>query len=160
VRDSILVVDDDTRLATALVMRLRAAGYNAAHAACGRAGILCAEQMRPSAIVLDIRLPDMEGFQVCESIRKIPSLHDTPIVFVSANSTQSHRARANAAGGTAFFAKPCPASLLLETIRRLCDARQEASAATGSSEQPSGRESVADPNQTTRTRSSFNVQQP
>lgn len=123
--DPILVVDDDLRLARALLTRLRAAGYAASHADSGRAAIASVQASRPGLIILDIRLPDMEGFAVCESIRSLATLHDTPIIFLSGNASPEDRRKAAAAGGTEFLAKPCPPATLLKAIERLsgCDGR-------------------------------------
>ncbi len=119
---SILVVDDDVRLARAVLLRLSAAGYQAVHADCGRAAIERAGDRVPDAVILDIRLPDMDGFDVCRHLRAMPPLRNTPIVFLSANASREDRQRAAEAGGTRFFAKPCSPPELLATLKQLCGA--------------------------------------
>lgn len=118
--DTILIVDDDVRLARAVQSRLRAAGYTSTHADCGRAAIQAAEETQPYVIILDIRLPDMTGFDVCERLRMNPSLRGVPIIFLSANSSSADRRHAMSSGGTEFLGKPCPPDMLLATIRRVC----------------------------------------
>jgi DNA-binding response OmpR family regulator len=121
--ESILIVDDDPRLARAMLTRLRAVGYTVAHADTGAAALAALRDFHPHLIILDIRLPDMLGFQVCESIRAISTHRETPIVFVSANASGEDRRKAALAGGTDFLAKPCPSQTLLETVQRLCATR-------------------------------------
>lgn len=123
----ILVVDDDMKLAHAATVRLSAAGYEVAHAATGNAALELASRRTPDLVVLDIRLPDIDGFEVCERLRAMPLIQNVPIVFVSANSSAADRQRAKAVGGTEFLSKPCPSSLLLGTIKALCDRRNEPS---------------------------------
>lgn len=122
--DILLIVDDDIRLATAMLARLRAEGFDPAHADCARTALEAAYRMRPSVVVLDIRLPDMDGYEVCKRLRATPSLCQTPIVFLSGNSTPEDRRRALQAGGNAFCAKPCPHGELVAAIRELLLTRE------------------------------------
>jgi DNA-binding response OmpR family regulator len=123
VAETILVVDDDFRLAKALVLRLRAVGYAPTHAGCGLQAVDEACKVGFSAIVLDIRLPDMTGFAVCERIRQSECNRSTPVLFLSGNSSADDRRTAMKAGGNEFLAKPCPADTLVSAIRRLCATR-------------------------------------
>lgn len=115
--NTLLVVDDDLRLARAMLVRLRAAGFDVTHAIDGRAALDHALQTSPELVVLDIRLPDMSGFEVCRRLRELPQTRNTPIIFHSANSSQKEREHANAAGGNQFLAKPCSSTDLLAAIR-------------------------------------------
>jgi len=128
--DVILIVDDDPRLARGLLTRLRAAGYEAAHAEHGAGALDALKTLRPSAIILDIRLPDMDGFRVCELIRADPANGRMPILFLSANASGEDRRRALAVGGTVFLAKPCDSATLLAALRSACGERPPAPSTT------------------------------
>ncbi|MBT8484562.1 MAG: response regulator [Phycisphaerales bacterium] len=117
--DRILVVDDDASIARALSIRLEAAGYDVTHAADGAAGLDVARTQPPALILLDIRMPGLDGFDVNRALKEDPALADIPVVFLSANVRDSTRQKALAAGAAAFLAKPYDAAMVLKTIARL-----------------------------------------
>lgn len=84
----VLVVDDEPDVRLMLTMALRFAGYDVEQAATGRAAIESIEAADFDAIVLDIHLPDMVGWDVLSVIHRSPSKHATPVVVVTADVTQ------------------------------------------------------------------------
>ena len=120
--ESILIIDDEPALSRALRTRFEAAGYAVKHALNGLAGIEAAELHRPTAIVLDVRMPDIDGFRTCEAIRRVPGLHEIPIIFLSASVEDSARQRAFAAGGNDFLSKPFEAVDVLAAVSRATSA--------------------------------------
>ncbi|MEZ6235734.1 MAG: response regulator [Phycisphaerales bacterium] len=120
---SVLIVDDEPRITIALMTRLQSAGYTVYHAINGLAGVEAAALHHPDAIVMDIRMPDIDGFEACERIRRLPGLTGVPVVFLSANVRDEARVRAIRAGGSVFLSKPYEAADVLKTIE---DAMAEA----------------------------------
>ncbi len=116
--DSILIIDDEPRITFALMTRLEHEGYTVFHAINGLAGVEASALHRPDAIVLDIRMPDIDGFETCRRIRRLPDLGSVPIVFLSASASEETRLHAFEAGGNAFIPKPYEAAEVLNTVKR------------------------------------------
>ncbi len=112
----ILIIDDDRQVALALRIRLCAAGYELSTAHDGTTGLACAAATPPDIIVLDVRMPDIDGFEVCRRLKSNPRLESIPVVFLSANAQERARASALAAGGVCFLEKPFDAPTLLDTL--------------------------------------------
>ena len=117
--DRVLLIDDDFAITKALTVRLRAMGYTVEAASDGRSGQAAAEAFRPDVILLDIRMPDLTGFEVCRWLKAQPHLADTPVIFLSANITDDNRREAIDAGSAAFLAKPYEAKQVIDAIRKL-----------------------------------------
>ena len=113
---SVLIVDDEPRLTVALKKRLEVAGYEVFHALNGLAGVEAAALHKPDAIILDIRMPDITGYDACQRIHRLPDLKGVPVLFLSANVQYDARQKAIEAGGTAFLSKPFEASDILDAI--------------------------------------------
>jgi DNA-binding response OmpR family regulator len=116
-RNRLLVVDDERFIAQALCVRLRAAGYEVHLVFDGTSGVAAAIQLRPDIIILDIRMPDIDGFEVNRRIKACPELVRTPVIFLSANVQESARQAAQAAGAHAFLTKPYEAKDLVAAIK-------------------------------------------
>jgi CheY-like chemotaxis protein len=116
-----LIVDDERFMAQALSVRLRASGYEVQCAFDGASGIAAAKEWRPDVILLDIRMPDMDGFEVKRCLRANPKLSATPVIFISANVQESARQTAMAAGAHAFLTKPYESKDMLAAIRNALD---------------------------------------
>jgi two-component system OmpR family response regulator len=119
--ERVLIVDDERFIAQALMLRLRAAGYEVRWAPDGASGIAAAGEWRPHVIVLDIRMPDMDGFEVNRRLRARSELDATPVIFLSANVQESARQTALAAGAHAFLTKPYESKDVLAAIRSALD---------------------------------------
>ncbi|WP_167469066.1 response regulator [Pseudomonas reidholzensis] len=111
----VLVVDDEQTLALNLQAYLQAQGLEVGVAHDGFSGIELAEQLKPDVIVLDYRLPDMEGFQVLETVRRNRQCH---FVLITAHPTAEVRERAAELGVTHVLFKPFP---LVELARAVAD---------------------------------------
>ena len=128
--NSILIIDDEPRITAALMTRLEAAGYTVYHAINGLAGVEAAAMYEPDAIILDIRMPDIDGYETCTRIRRLPRLNDVPIVFLSANVQDEAIHKSNTVGGDCFISKPYESSAIINTVERLINggANKECSA--------------------------------
>jgi PAS domain S-box-containing protein len=120
---TVLVVDDNpvTRYATARV--IRAAGFLTEEAATG-AEAIAAAQRDVSAVVLDVHLPDMDGFEVCRVLRADAKTELTPIIHLSAAYVQSeHKVAGLNAGADAYMVHPAEPALMVATLQALIRAR-------------------------------------
>src|SRR5437016_5700123 len=116
-RKTVLIVEDDERVAMALALRIRAAGFDTTIAVDGFAGVRNAVLARPDAIVLDISLPAGDGFTVAQRIHAaIPT--PVPIIFLTASKRQDFRHRAAQLGAVGFFEKPYLPEALLAAIQQ------------------------------------------
>lgn len=116
---TILIVDDEAVVRDALVELLAEEGYNPASAANGAEALLQASKLTPDLILLDVIMPDMDGFEVCQQLRSSPLLAEVPIVMLTALNTPQHRLRGIEAGADDFISKPCDAIELLAKVRTI-----------------------------------------
>ncbi len=118
--ETVLVVDDnDDNLALAR-HTLEDEGYKVVLATSGQAGLDTFAARRPDCVVLDIRMPGMDGFSVCERIRKLPGGADVPILFLTALRDVDTFDHAQRAGGDDFLTKPVrPAELVVRVTTAL-----------------------------------------
>jgi len=119
-RPLILDVDDDEAGQYAVGRQLRQAGYDIIGARNGQSALALAESRQPDLILLDVRLPDIDGFEVCRRIRSSPSIAETPIVQMSASfiDTQS-RVKGLENGADAYLTEPVEPGILLATVNSL-----------------------------------------
>ena len=116
--ESILIIDDEPPIAAALAIRLRAADYVVHCAMNGLEGLRLVRNARPDAVILDIRLPDIDGFEVCTRIKGDHDIQATPIIFLSANANSTVRQQALETGGAEFLCKPYNAQDVIDAVRR------------------------------------------
>jgi two-component system OmpR family response regulator len=113
----ILVVDDEPNILDVVSMALRYQGFDVATAATGREAISAASSYRPHLMVLDIMLPDMEGFEVAKRLGADRS--DVPIVFLTARDTTEDKVRGLTSGGDDYVTKPFSLEELVARIRTI-----------------------------------------
>ena len=111
---TVLVVDDDHEVSACLGVRLQTAGYNVLSAFDGEEGLASLLENRPDAVVLDLRMPKKDGLTVLREIRANNATARTPVVVLSANIREQHRALE--AGANYFVSKPYEASAVLSAI--------------------------------------------
>ena len=115
----VLIVDDvpDNREAYAEYLRFR--GFRTLEAGTGREAIATSREHHPDVLLLDMRLPDIDGREVSRVVRADPSLQHTKIVAVSASVFPADVAAALEAGCHVFLQKPCLPDALVTEIERL-----------------------------------------
>lgn len=118
-RKTVLHIDDEVALAEALRVRLSAMGYQVHTAPGGLAGLAAAQKHRPDVILLDIAMPDIDGYEVCRRLRRDPVLGHTAVIFLSANVQAEARRQATAVGGNAFIPKPYEPGDVVAAIERM-----------------------------------------
>lgn len=113
---TLLLVEDDSRIALALHIRLKAAGYDVHKAPDAVHAMAQAVRHTPDVVVLDINLPGGNGFMVAARLRATEDLANVPIVFITASKTPGLHEKAAAVGAVALIEKPFSAAQLLEAI--------------------------------------------
>lgn len=103
---SILVVDDMQANLDMLSDMLKRWGYRVRPAPNGRLALQAARSLPPDLILLDISMPDMDGFTVCEELKADPQLRDIPVIFLSGHSETLDKVMAFRAGGVDYITKP------------------------------------------------------
>jgi len=103
---TVLVVEDQASFREFLQISLSRLGLDVVTALTGKVALARAQEHRPDLILLDVMLPDMDGYEVCDELRGRPETSLTPIVFVSAVSSEKHVQKAMAAGATDYLVKP------------------------------------------------------
>jgi two-component system, sensor histidine kinase and response regulator len=103
---SILVVDDTPANLQMLVGLLNDRGYRPRPVTSGRLALQAAKNDPPDLILLDIGMPEMNGYQVCESLKADPQLCDIPVIFISAHTETNDKVEAFRAGGVDYVTKP------------------------------------------------------
>jgi signal transduction histidine kinase len=104
-KPSVLIIDDNINNIEVLAAALTN-NYEISFANSGAEGIELAEKYRPDLILLDIMMPFMDGFETCEHIRNSKSIHDIPIIFISALEELSDKVKAFQVGGNDYVTKP------------------------------------------------------
>ena len=118
-RQTVLIVDDIAANRTMLVDILAPLGFAILEASNGQAGLALAQERHPNLIVLDMRMPVMDGLEATRRLRQIPDLQATPIVAVSASASEADQAKSLAVGADSFVPKPIDLDVLLPEIGRL-----------------------------------------
>jgi two-component system cell cycle response regulator len=114
---TILIVDDDPGARDTLEALLILEGYQLALACNGTEALAKAAQLTPSLILLDVMMPDMDGFEVCRRLRAIPLLAEVPIIMVTALDDHDSRLQGLEAGADDFISKPYNRSELRARVR-------------------------------------------
>jgi len=105
-RPKILVIEDNEQNLYLTTFILERHGYTAIPARDGREGTRLAGQAEPDLILLDIQLPEMDGYAVAQALRSNPALDEVPIVAVTSYAMAGDRERILAAGCTGYIEKP------------------------------------------------------
>ena len=116
-RKTILLIEDEPHIVLGLRDALEFEGFRVLAAAKGREGVVLAKGESPDAIILDLMLPDINGYAVCEQVRRSDPL--VPIIMLTARSQESDKIRGLDAGADDYVTKPFSVRELLARIRAL-----------------------------------------
>jgi len=111
----VLIVEDDPRVRGSLERALRANGYSVQSAQGGAAGLAAVVGMAPDAVVLDVNLPDISGFEICRELRRRGDR--TPVLMLTARDSVSDRVEGLDAGADDYLVKPFALAELLARLR-------------------------------------------
>lgn len=115
----VMIVEDNELIALALRTMLEASGFGVEHHAEGRAAVAAACAEPPDIIILDMRLPDVDGDEVCRLLRADGRTRNVRVLMLSANTHAAFRDQARDAGVDLFMAKPFRAPELVAAVRSL-----------------------------------------
>ena len=116
----VLVVDDAPDVTEMIATLIRFAGYDVTTALSAPEAFDAARQDHFDAVVSDIGMPGMNGYQLAEALRALPEYASTPLVAVTGFTMYDDRERARLSGFDDFLSKPINPSDLLDTLKRLC----------------------------------------
>jgi DNA-binding response OmpR family regulator len=115
----ILLVDDHRTVLRLLEAILKLKGYELLYAENGQQGMAMARQEQPDLILLDVMMPEIDGFKVCQYLKGQAQTAHIPVVFLTARGAADDRAAGRRAGAQGFLTKPFLAREVLELIERL-----------------------------------------
>jgi CheY-like chemotaxis protein len=115
-QDHILIVDDDEAQAEVLSIRFRGQGFATTMAATGRAGLSLARSQHPDLIVLDLRLPDVDGLNICRELTDDPQTCHIPVIILSGMERPDIIRSARSAGCQYYVRKPYDPNALLLVV--------------------------------------------
>ena len=116
---TVLWIDDDRLVLGTCVGELERAGFRTLMALDGPAGIEIAKQAHPDVILLDVVMPTMSGFEVCQALRADPHLTQTPIILLTALEDQGVRTMGDKVGATTTLRKPFGPEYLIDFLAKL-----------------------------------------
>jgi len=114
-RKTLLIVDDDADLRGAIAEQLQAEGFAAVEAATAKAGVEAARAQKPDLILLDVDLPDMDGRDACQEMRRLGV--SAPVIMLTAAAADDDTVRGLDAGANDYVTKPYKFAVLLARIR-------------------------------------------
>jgi DNA-binding response OmpR family regulator len=114
----ILLVEDDADTVLALTLRLQSSGYTVLPAIDGATAIRIAGSALPDLIVLDLGLPDGDGYKVLERLKSISSTSPIPVIVLTARDPEGNQERSYEYGAIEFYQKPVPYKWFLASIER------------------------------------------
>jgi two-component system chemotaxis response regulator CheY len=115
----VLVVDDSNSIRDMVSFTLKSAGYETVEAKDGQDGLNKAQRATFDLVISDVNMPNMDGIELCQELRKLPSFKFTPILMLTTESSGDMKTRGKAAGATGWLVKPFNPEKLLATIKRV-----------------------------------------
>ena len=112
-----LIVDDDAMMRLLARTALEGAGWNVEEVENGREALAAFQRLHPDVVVLDVMMPEMDGFTACAELRKLPEGEDTPVLIMTGLDDYNSITKAYDAGATDFFTKPLNGLLLTHRVR-------------------------------------------
>ncbi len=113
----VLIVDDEEQILDIIGYNLKKAGYEVATASNGNEGVVVAQDFLPDLILLDVMMPEKDGYETIVALREISALDDTVIVFLTAIQDEASEIKGLQLGGDDYLIKPINIDLLLARIK-------------------------------------------
>ncbi len=119
----ILIVEDNEENRDALSRRLQRRGFAIVTAADGQAGLAAAQAEKPDLILMDMNMPDLDGWEATRQLKAIESTRDVPVIALTAHAMAGDRERALEVGCTDYHTKPVDFPKLLSQIETILQGR-------------------------------------
>lgn len=117
----ILVVDDEEEIRMVLRLALARAGYDVVEAEDGEEALQRIAETPPDAVLLDVMMPGMGGYAVCQTLREEPRTAALPVIMLSARTDARSRQAGMRAGATKYLTKPLAAEALLRHVSEVLE---------------------------------------
>jgi CheY-like chemotaxis protein len=102
----ILVVEDERDIRQLIVVTLQLSGFRVVEAVDGGDALKQAGAVKPDLILMDVRMPKMDGYEACQRLKQMEQTKDIPVIFLSAKGQETEIKRGFAAGAVAYLLKP------------------------------------------------------
>jgi DNA-binding response OmpR family regulator len=118
-RKRILIVDDEPSIVISLEFLMRREGFEVSAARDGEEGLAAIRTQRPDLVILDVMMPRLNGFEVCEAVRADPALADVRILMLTAKGREAEVRKGLALGADAYIPKPFSTHELVGRVHTL-----------------------------------------
>ena len=118
-RPKVLVVDDEPNIVLAIEFLMQHEGFEVRTAADGLQAIEIAMDFLPDIILLDVMMPNLDGFDTAARMRNMPALTDTKIIFLTAKGTQKDKETGYAKGAEYYIVKPFDNDMLVSMVHEI-----------------------------------------
>ena len=118
-KKKVLIVEDEESLLKLESILLTTKGYDVRAVASGRAALEALEEELSDLVLLDVMLPEMDGFEVCRRIKANPKTAHIPVVMLTAKKTAEDMARGDEVGADRYITKPFKSAMVIETMEQL-----------------------------------------
>ena len=121
IKKKILVVEDEESLLKLESILLTSKGYEVHGVGDGQAALDALGKVKPDLVLLDIMLPEMDGFEVCRRIKSNPDTRHIPVVMLTAKKSREDMSKGEQVGADWYITKPFKSAMVIETIQRFID---------------------------------------
>jgi DNA-binding response OmpR family regulator len=121
----ILIVDDEPNIVLALELLMKKEGYEVHAVDDGERAVQAAKELRPDLILLDIMMPKMDGYEVCQRIRSDALLKDVSIIMLTAKGREVEREKGLALGADHYITKPFSTRQVVMKVKEILAARSD-----------------------------------
>jgi two-component system chemotaxis response regulator CheY len=118
----VLAVDDSRTMREMVSFTLKKAGYEVVEAEDGQAALKAVAGLTVDAVITDLNMPNMNGFDLIRALRASPSFKFTPILMLTTEGDAAKKAEGKAAGATGWIIKPFIPEKLIEVVNKICPA--------------------------------------
>jgi len=117
-KKKILIVEDEESLLKLESILLTSKGYDVRGVLNGQQALEAIQEERPDLVLLDIMLPEIDGFEVCQRIKDNPDTRSIPVIMLTAKKSREDMARGEKVGADWYITKPFKSVMVIETIQR------------------------------------------
>ena len=120
-KKKVLIVEDEESLLKLESILLTSKGYEVFGAGDGQAALDAIAEVKPDLVLLDIMLPEIDGFEVCRRIKANDDTKHIPVIMLTAKKSREDMARGEQVGADWYITKPFKSAMVIETIQRFID---------------------------------------
>ena len=119
--EKILIIDDEENIVQLLILNLMAESFNIDTAYDGEEGLNKVDSFQPDLIILDIRLPKMTGWELCQKIKEDPKYKKMSVIILTASAQRTDRDKAFSLGADEFLSKPFEVKYVIDKIKEILE---------------------------------------